>query len=332
MEQKDANNNPTEPETLDKENGEVILADLSPKDTPNSAATPDSAPKKTDVKAKNPIVKFLARFNIYLLLFLLLLLLAVLVSFVSYQKDKSNLAKKENINNQPLSEEVLEQLRQTDVTVGDPKQILSVESNAIFAGQVLIKGNLEVAGQIKSGVPLSLASLNVSGTTTFGKIQGNELQITGDSTIQGQLNVQRGLTVAGSASINGLLSAAQLNIQNLQVGGDLKLNRHIDAGGGTPGRSNGGALGGGGTSSISGSDTAGTIAINTGSNPPAGCFVNVTFVNRFNGTPHVVVTPVGSAAGHLAYYINRSNSGFSICSASVPPAGQSFAFDYIVIN
>jgi len=333
MEQKEANNTPSEePETLDKDGDEIIVADSSdqtPQDPAGESKQPVAAAK---VKSKSPLSKFFARFNIYLLLFALLLLIAGVVAFVSYQKDKANFAKKENINNQPLSDEVLEQLRQTDVTVGDPKQILSVESNAIFAGQVLIKGNLEVAGQIKSGVPVSLSSLNVSGTTTFGKIQGGELQITGNSTIQGQLNVQKGLTVAGSASVSGLLSAAQLNIQNLEVSGDLKINRHIDAGGGTPGRSNGSALGAGGTSSISGTDTAGTVAINTGGGPPAGCLVNVTFNQRYNGTPHVVVSPVGSAGGGLGYYVNRSNTGFSICTVTAPPAGQSFAFDYIVID
>lgn len=333
MEQKEqANTQPAEPESLDKEQSEVIVADNSQSANPDSPATnADSPASPSPKKPQNPLVKFLAKFNIYLLLFFLMLLLAGLIAFVSYQKDKSGLNKKDNINNQPLSDQVLEQLRQTDVTVGDPKQILSVESNAIFAGQVLIKGNLEVAGQIKSGVPVSLSNLSVSGTTTFGKIQGGEMQIAGNSTIQGQLTVNKGIT-ASSASISGLLSAAQLNIQNLEVSGDLRVNKHIDAGGATPGRSNGSALGAGGTSSISGTDIAGTVNINTGGGPPAGCFVNISFAQRYNSTPHVVITPVGSAGAGIAYYVNRSSSGFSICTASAPPAGQSFAFDYIVID
>lgn len=286
-------------------------------------------PQKKSVKYK--LQSFFKKINIYFLLFILLILIAGVVGFVSYQKNKED-TKKSGISTSPLSQDVLDQLKQTDVRVGDPKQILSVESNAVFAGQVLVKGNLEVAGQIKSGVPLSLASLNVSGTTTFGKIQGGELQITGNSTIQGQLTVQKGITVMGSATVSGLLSAAQLNIQNLEVGGDLKINKHIDAGGSTPGRTNGSALGAGGTSSISGTDTAGTVSINTGGSAGIGCFVNVTFVQKYNGTPHIVLTPVGSAGGGVDYYINKSNTGFSICTSNTPPSGASFGFDYIVID
>lgn len=69
----------------------------------------------------------------YLLLFLLVVLLALIVVFVSYNRDKSNEAKTTDINTQPLSQDILDQLRQTDVTVGDPKQILKVEANAVFA-------------------------------------------------------------------------------------------------------------------------------------------------------------------------------------------------------
>jgi hypothetical protein len=121
-------------------------------------------------------------------------------------------------------------------------------------------------------------------------------------------------------------------VQSLQLSGDLQITRHIDAGGGTPGKSDGTALGNGGTSSVSGTDTAGTVTINTGGSPSTGCFATITFTNRFSGTPHVVVTPVGSAAGGLNYYINRSASNFSICATNSAPAGQTFSFDYIVID
>lgn len=321
---------PEESESLQAQETTVVDDATSPA-TPGSQL-PVTPPEPQKKSFKNKLQSFFKKINIYFLLLILLVLVAGLVGFVSYQKNKEE-TKKADISTSPLSQDVLDQLKQSDVRVGDPKQILSVESNAVFAGQVLIKGNLEVAGQIKSGVPLSLASLSVTGTTTFGKIQGSDLQITGNSTIQGQLTVQKGLTVSGSASVSGLLTAAQLNIQNLEVSGDLKINKHIDAGGGTPGKSNGSALGAGGTSSISGTDTAGTVSINTGGSAGAGCFVNITFVQKYNGTPHIVITPVGSAGGSVDFYINKSGStGFSICTSNAPPSGASFGFDYIVID
>jgi hypothetical protein len=92
------------------------------------------------------------------------------------------------------------------------------------------------------------------------------------------------------------------------------------------------AVGGGGTASLSGSDTSGSVTINTGGSPPAGCFATVTFSKVFASTPHVVLTPVGSAAAGLQYYVTRSTTGFAVCTASAAPAGQSFGFDYVALD
>jgi hypothetical protein len=307
--------------------------------TPASGSQPDTATtpqdnQKDKKKKKRPAIKGIAgRFNIYLLLFILVIVIAAVVSFVGYQRSKEAVKKEnEGLSTQPLSEQDLEKLRQTDVKVGDPKQILSVESNAIFAGKVLIRDSLEVAGQIKVGGPLNLPGISVSGTSNFDQVSINNLQISGSATVQGQLNVQNNLGVSGNVTIGGTLSAARLNIGSVAINSDLLLSRHIDAGGGTPGKTDGGALGAGGTSSVSGTDTAGTVNINTGGGTVAGCFVTVSFTNRFNEVPHVVVTPVGSAAGSLNYYINRSATNFSICTNNPAPVGQNIAFDYIVID
>ncbi len=298
---------------------------------PNTPPKPDDKPPKKS-RSFSRIKSLSGRINIYLLAFSLLLTLAIVVTAVSYIRSRQANNQTQQIQTEPLSEEALEQLRQTDVKVGDPKQVLSVESNAIFAGRVLVRGGLEVAGEIKAGSPLTVPGLTVTGTTLMGQAQASQLQVSGSSTLQGQVSIQNNLTVAGSGSFGGTLTAARLNIQTLQVSGDLQLSRHIDAGGGTPGKSDGAALGIGGTSSISGTDTAGTVAINTGGGTGPGCFVTVTFNQRFNGTPHVVVTPIGSAGGGVDYYLNRTSTNFSICTSNAAPAGQSFAFDYIVID
>ncbi|HET8670877.1 MAG TPA: hypothetical protein VFM05_09720, partial [Candidatus Saccharimonadales bacterium] len=118
----------------------------------------------------------------------------------------------------------------------------------------------------------------------------------------------------------------------LQLNGDLTLNNHIIAGGPIPGSTRGGALGSGGTASVSGSDTTGSITINTGGSPGPGCFITVNFVKRFNGTPHVIVTPIASGAASINYYVDRSPTEFSICTTNSAPAGQTFGFDYLVIG
>ncbi len=294
-----------------------------------TVATSEKVEKKKHV---NRGIERLAGLNIYLLGFALVLVLAVVVTFIAYSRNKKEEKKQASLITEPLSQEALDQLKQTDVRVGDPKQILSIESNAIFAGKVLIRDDLEVAGQLKLGGPLELPGISVTGASTFNQVQAKDLQIAGNGKIQGQFSVEQNLTVGGSLSVAGPLTAAQLTIQNLQVGGDLQLAKHIDAGGGTPGISRGSALGGGGTTSVSGTDTAGTVNVNTGGGPGPGCFATLTFTQAFGSTPHVVITPVGGAGASVNYYVNRSSTGFSICTTNSASAGQSFAFDYIVID
>jgi hypothetical protein len=138
--------------------------------------------------------------------------------------------------------------------------------------------------------------------------------------------VQDGLTVSGPVTFSGTFSAATFAIETLQVNQNLEINRHIDAGGPTP-RVTGGSVGNGGTVTISGTDTAGTISINIGSGGGSGVLATITFGAAFNSTPHVVISPVNAPAPN-AFISNRSSSGFSISSS-----GQgTVSFNYIVIE
>lgn len=304
--------------------------------SPEKPADTSAPAPVTPLSAKKPFGKRLraaiSKVSIYLLLFILIIIIAGVVITLSILRSREA-ANNLNLSTQELTQETLEQLKNTTAKVGDPKQILSIESNAVFAGSVLVRDSLEVAGQIKVGGSLSLPGITVSGTSSFDQVQLNSLSISSDANVQGQLTVNGNLTVNGGGSFAGNLSAASLSIDNLQLNEDLQLNRHIDAGGGTPGRSNGSALGSGGTATVSGTDTAGTVTINTGGSPPAGCFITVTFSEPFNNTPHVVITPVGNTAATLDYYINRNTTSFSICTAGAPPGNtNSIIFDYIAID
>jgi len=83
---------------------------------------------------------------------------------------------------------------------------------------------------------------------------------------------------------------------------------------------------------VSGSDTSGSIIINTGSAPPAGCFATITFSTPFASTPHVTITPIGSGAAGLEYYVNRSTTNFSVCALNAAPSSQTFGFDYMALD
>ncbi|MFZ1483441.1 MAG: hypothetical protein WAS36_00290 [Candidatus Saccharimonadales bacterium] len=296
-----------------------------------ASATQTTGATKTEVPKKAPKKHGLRGINIYLLLFILLLILSGVIVAATYLASKNS--SKTDVPTQSLSSDALKQLATSDVTVGQPKQVLNVQSNAVFAGKVLIRDSLEVAGTIQVGGTLNIPGITVSGNSIFEQIQVNKnLGVQGDTTMQGQLTVQKNLTVAGGATFGGAISAPQLSVNTLQLNGNLTITRHLVLGGSTPGRTAGNALGAGGTVAVSGSDSAGSVNINTGSSPSAGCFVTVNFAQRFNATPKVATSPVGSGAARLPYFITRNSTSFSICTADPAPAFASFSFDYIAVE
>jgi cytoskeletal protein CcmA (bactofilin family) len=278
------------------------------------------------------LIKFISNINLYLSLFVLIIIIGVFITIVSYLESK-NSSTTTNINSKSLSAGTLAQLANTNATVGSNGQILNVESSAVFAGQVLVRQGLDVAGNLNVGGTLVLNSIAVTGSSQFSQTNINKgLSVAGDSNFQGNTTVNKDLQVGGSGTFSGDLSAPQLTTSSLQLNGDLILNHHLTASGSTPSRTNGEALGSGGTSSVSGSDTAGSIAINTGSNAAAGCFMTINFSSPFSAIPHVIVTPIGANAGGLSYYVNRNTTSFSVCDDTAPPANASFGFDYFVVG
>lgn len=318
----------------DNKDNSDSLEDLEQRDTEVTETPESSAVENKDaaaVKKKgNLLTKIASRINIYLLGFILLIVVSLIIVFVVIQSSNKQAAKQETITTQELTQEAIDSLTSNESTVGDPKQLLNVESNAVFAGKVLIRDGLDVAGPIKVGGDLNLPGITVSGKSAFDEVQMNSLSIAGDTSVQGVLTVQKGLTVNGQASFAGGISAPSITIDALSLTGDIQFARHIDAGGGTPSVAGGGAVGSGGTVTISGTDTAGTVTINVGSAAAGGTLATVTFAVAFNENPHVVISPVGAPAPN-AYISNRTSSGFSI-STSTGLAAGSISFDFVVID
>ena len=317
------------------EQEDVNALEQAPTTPANEPAASAAQPNPANVEApKKPSRSFRDRFrnvNIYLLVFIFIIVIAVIIIAIAYLQNRKSTTS--TIKTQTLTQEDLRQIAATDTTVGNPQQVLNIQSSAVFAGKVLIRESLEVAGNLQVGGTLGINNLTVAGTTQLGQAQINKnLAVAGDSALQGTVTIAKSLQVNGGATFNGSISAPQVTTSNLQLNGDLVITRHIVSGGATPGRTNGAAVGGGGTSSVSGSDTAGTVTINTGNSPPAGCFATINFTSKYNSTPRVLVTPVGAGAGGLGYYVNRTTTNFSICTSTTPPAGASFGFDYFVIN
>jgi cytoskeletal protein CcmA (bactofilin family) len=328
-EQKPADNKPEEPKTdsaiSEDESLDSPAANAS-EQAPDKPASGVGEPKEAPPDAKGGLRNSL---NIYYIFFVLIVLLAVGGIFYAVKASKET-AKNPKVSS--LTSQQLAALKGNTTVVGDVKQTLDIQSNAVFEGQVLVRSDLSVAGALKVGGPLSLQTINVSGNGTFGGLQVNgTLGVNGNTSLQGALTVQKNLSVSGTASF-GSLSVASLAVTSLQLTGDLNIVRHITTSGTSVGRIAGTALGGGGTVSVSGTDTSGTVVVNTGNSPPAGLFITVTFAQRFASTPHVLISPVGFSAGNVTFYVNRDANGFSIGCSTPPPAGASFSFDYLVID
>lgn len=296
-----------------------------------AAAEPQQTidPFKQSTK-KNLPGKSLVFGNLYLIVFALLVLFAGIVVYVSI---KTGAPKNNNNKATSLTDQQLANLKGNTTLVGDSKNTLDVQSNSIFEGQVLLRSDLNVAGSLKVGKPLSLPSITVGGSGTFGELGiSGGLNVSKDTVIQGQLTVKSNLSVSGTANF-GALDVSTLSVTSLNIRGDLAFNQHLVSSGGGPSRASGTALGSGGTVSVSGSDTAGSINVNTGSGAPAGCFVTVNFTHHFSSTPYVVLSAANSTAATIEYYVtNRSASGFSLCTANTPGSGKNFVYNYIVIQ
>lgn len=331
------------PKAEEPQENKLEVTQGSPNDEGESLeTTTDATTAKSDDKNDSDLIKpkksmaqkvqgLIGGVNIYLLAFILVILIAGVATFASFKASKKS--SDTTINGQSLSAEDLQKLKNTDSSVGDAKQTLTIASNAVFNGRVLVRDNLDVAGTIHIGGTLALQGITVSGTSAFENVQvGNNISVAGNAAVQGTLTVQKDLTVGGNATFAGNITASRISIDVFTLNGDLQLNRHIDAGGPGPRVSAGGAVGSAGTVSVSGTDTAGTVNVNFGFGTSAGVIANVTFVNAFNQTPHVVITPVGSSCAAINYFVNRTTGGFSIGTVNAGSQGVSCAFDYIALD
>lgn len=309
-----------------------LTPDEIAEETKNSEPT-GPTPDQLGEKKLSPLKKFFRKVNVYLLIFGLLLVVAGAITVVTYfnsQKPPTT----PDVASQQLTSDALKQLANTDATVGNTSQTLTIQGNAIIAGQTLTRGNLNVAGNFQTGGSVTAPNLTVSGTSNLGTAQISSLQVATNTAIQGTTTL-RDLNVSGASSFSGAMTASQITVTRLILSGNavLQVPNHISFTGSTPSRStNSAALGAGGTLSLNGSDVSGTININTGAGTAAGCFATITFQQVYTNPPHVIVSPVGSAAAQTQYYVDRNTKSFSICTINAAPTNQTFAFDYFVTN
>lgn len=277
------------------------------------------------------IRSFLTNVNPYLILFAVIIVISIALLIILNRFALNQDEQRLDFEGTELTQESVSELLASETNVGTVDQTLTVGANAIFNGKILVKDDLDVAGSINVGGPLSLPGITVAGDSAFDNVQvDNSLSILGSATIQENLTIQQGLTVAGSLSVGGTLSAGVISADVFEFTGDLTISRHLDTSGGTPNAFSGTAVGGGGTVSISGNDIAGSVTIQTGSNPPAGILARMVFAIPYTSEPSVQITPVNSSSGSLDFYVDRTTTEFSIGTANAPSASTTYKFDYFI--
>jgi len=234
-----------------------------------------------------------------------------------------------------LSPAEIAKLGQVGSQLGTSNQTLTIGANTVFSNKVNIGSSLTLGGALNANGPVQIASLSIAGSTTL-----NNLAVAQALQVSGLTNAKNGLTVQGLAAITGNLSVSgaaatgslttgSISAKSISISGPFTIG-HIVSTGPPVSSSNGGAIGSGGTTSVSGNDTAGTVTINIGSGAGTGGLVNVAFRAGYGANVHVMLTPVSPGAAGASVYVTRTPNGFTI-NAAAPPSG-SLSFDYFVIQ
>lgn len=274
---------------------------------------------------------------------------AAIIAFVVQGQENANA--QSSAADVTISPAVLDTLGVSRNSIGDLGTELVVGPDSRFDGTVTVGSDVSIGGELKLNGKLtvsdatltslqagstSLNSLAVNGDASAASLNlSQNLTVVGSTRLQGPvtmdqlLTVNNNVSVIGSLSVGGTLSARNFQASSLTSDTTLTIGGHILTRGSAPGISAGGGVGSSGTVSISGNDAAGTIAVNVGVGAVSGTLAQVSFRAQYGNTPKVVVTPVGRSAGN--FYINRTTSGFSIVSSSALGAGG-YAFDYIVVQ
>lgn len=259
----------------------------------------DTAPRKyVRLRSKRNVV-------IGIVAVLIVILLVVAGGFALRKKQNAKPQTTYVINTQSLDNGTLNKLT---AETGSGKQQLTITPDTLFQNNVTINKDLVVKGQTFLQSPV---------------------------TITKELTIGSNVGVGGNLSVTGQISAGNLNvgsvtITSLHLSGDLEFNGHLMPTGTVP-TIKISTAGGGGSATIEGNDTVGTITITTGSNPATtGEMAIITFRSRFAGNAKVHLTPASNPASKLDYFVTSTPGFFTIETSSLPTTSSTYSFYYLV--
>jgi len=162
-----------------------------------------------------------------------------------------------------------------------------------------IDGDLNIGGSLTVSGPTTLATLTVTGNVTLQK----NLTVVGDTTVAN-------ITIGGKIITAG-------DAPESAIGADAK---GIDA-----------------SVNVEGNDTAGKLAYLAGTTDIGHTLVpgqqmKVTFKEAFAKAPRVALTPKDAGSAGVRYYVETTETGFTVHFLDAPAASTTYSFDYIIIQ
>lgn len=183
-------------------------------------------------------------------------------------------------------------------------QVADASSNVLFG--IDTTGNGAISIQARTSGTISIGTVN-NLAVTIGTAGGT-------------------LTVASPATFTSTLT----------VNNNLTIGRHVLStnASGTTTIAAGAAACTSPTVSLSGSDTAGTVTITTGTGCSAGgLLATISFASAYGAGPRVILTPAGTNGATLQYYNGTSGtSSFTIDTNTTPANSTIYKYNYIVIQ
>jgi hypothetical protein len=215
------------------------------------------------------------------------------------------------------------------------------------AGKCLVSTN---GAPIFDVCPISGGGVVASGTQTPGRLtkwtntgaltdsllsdDGTQLIATADLISQRVTNSTTAFVVKdfmGAALLTADTTTMTLKVVNIEIEGHLTTSSSAPA----PTLNTADPhIGSGGTcATVQGNDVAGRITITAGSGAAAGKLCAYDFDSSFASNPHMVISGTDQAsAGLMPYATATSASSFDFGVAGVPTSGQSYSFEYLVVQ
>ncbi len=154
-----------------------------------------------------------------------------------------------------------------------------------------------------------------------------------------------GLSVGGDAEFHGNAMFYKLVtfVEKSVFNNDIRFNGHITTGGGVPSatlESGAGLTTAPNTdptaavaqAALDGNDNSGQINVKVGSSPAIGKLLTVNFSRAYEKAPQVYLTAQSGDSAGVRYYVQSTNSGFTIFILDTPAAGTNLSYNYLVIQ